>query len=54
MVEPRLTTIRQNAARIGERATQLLLDVIEGRETEERMIRLDTELIEGESVRRLV
>lgn len=49
MVTPQLTTVVQDAQKIGKVAADMLLDKIEGRETEPRTVRLDTELFIGES-----
>ena len=53
MVMPRLTTIRQDAVRIGESAAQMLLELIDGKPVPGGKTRLETELVIGESVHKL-
>ena len=50
---PRLTTIRQDAVRIGESAAQMLLELIDGKPVPGGKTRLETELVIGESVHKL-
>lgn len=44
MVFPELTTIRQNIAKKGERAAQMLLDILEGKEIPERNLQMPVHL----------
>ena len=53
MVMPRLTTIRQDAVRIGENAAQMLLELIDGKPVPGGKTRLDAGLVLGESVHKL-
>jgi LacI family transcriptional regulator len=46
--EPALTTVRQDFATLGRRASQMLLDLVEGRDTAAPIL-LRTELVERES-----
>lgn len=49
---PKLTTIRQDKYKLGYQAAQLLIDMLENR-TKNRKILLANRLIERESVRRI-
>ena len=53
MVMPKLTTIRQDAVRIGENAAQMLLELIDGKPVPGGKTRLDAGLVLGESVHKL-
>ena len=53
MAMPKLTTIRQDAVRIGEGAARMLLDLIDGKEVPCGKTRLETELVIGESVKKI-
>jgi len=48
--EPPLTSVKQPKKLMGKRAMDLLLDMVEGKEVEEKNIILPTEIIERESV----
>ncbi len=50
MVSPRLTTIRQDAVRLGQCAADLLIRRIEDKEIAQPLVRLDAELLPGDSV----
>lgn len=50
MISPCLTTIRQDTYRIGKCASELLLNLMDGKPIEEPHVRLDASLICGESV----
>lgn len=52
MVGPGLTTVRQPAYTLGERAAQKLIAQIEGQSNIERKTLLDVTLIERETTRR--
>lgn len=44
MVSPELTTIRQNIAKKGERAAQMMLDILDGKEIGERNVQMPVNL----------
>jgi LacI family transcriptional regulator, repressor for deo operon, udp, cdd, tsx, nupC, and nupG len=49
---PALTTVRQARSEIGARAASMLVDLIEGRVPEERVVRLPAEIVVRDSTRR--
>ncbi len=53
LISPQLTTIVQNANALGRACAQVLLDRIEGKAKNPAVLRLETEIFEGESVKRL-